>query len=293
MKCRNVLYEELLPGEFEERVKDCPIAYLPLGTLEWHGYHLPLGADGIQARCFFIRLAQRMGGVVLPMLFLGPDERHVVGKEAFFGMDVHSFEEGWAQKLAGSAYWIDNDLFVKVVETILVNLGRAGFKIVVAHGHGPSTQMLSENRRRLENAAGVQLRHLWRKNETDGSGFQVDHAAANETSLILALRPELAHLEEIEEGDIPLGIMGVDPRKGASIQLGEKIVVRNLARMESVLKKMLAKEHDSTNGVSYTHARNLTLKKNIERVIRRIERAKENRNVALNEASAPLGHRRS
>ena len=32
-----VLYEELCPKEFEERITVCPIAYLPLGTLEWHG----------------------------------------------------------------------------------------------------------------------------------------------------------------------------------------------------------------------------------------------------------------
>jgi creatinine amidohydrolase len=275
MTCRNVLYEELLPEEFTERVRECPIAYLPLGTLEWHGRHLPLGADGIQARCFFVRLAQRLGGVVLPMLFIGPDERLVAGNEAFFGMDLHSFEEGWAQKLAGSAYWIGSELFVKVVEAILVNLGRAGFRIVVAHGHGPSTRLLAENRRRLERAAGVRLRNLWRKNETDGFGFQIDHAASNETSLIMALRPELAHMERIEQGDIPLGIMGDDPRKGASLQRGERIVARNLARMESVLKRMVAGEKDRLRDVRYTHVRNLTVKRNAEMVIRGIEKRKE------------------
>jgi len=30
-----VLYEELHPDEFIERINECPIAYLPLGTLEW------------------------------------------------------------------------------------------------------------------------------------------------------------------------------------------------------------------------------------------------------------------
>lgn len=40
-----VLYEELCPAEFQERLQACPVAYLPLGTLEWHGPHLPLGAD--------------------------------------------------------------------------------------------------------------------------------------------------------------------------------------------------------------------------------------------------------
>ena len=42
-----VLYEELCPAEFQDRLQACPVAYLPLGTLEWPGPHLPLGADGI------------------------------------------------------------------------------------------------------------------------------------------------------------------------------------------------------------------------------------------------------
>ena len=35
--------------------------------------HMPLGADGIQSKELFIELAGKMGGVVLPMLFVGPD----------------------------------------------------------------------------------------------------------------------------------------------------------------------------------------------------------------------------
>ena len=65
--------------EFRERLAAAPIAYLPLGTLEWHGEHLPIGADGIQSQGFFCRLAGRAGGIVLPMLFLGPDRAKAEG----------------------------------------------------------------------------------------------------------------------------------------------------------------------------------------------------------------------
>ena len=68
-----VLYTELTPTEFRQRLAQAPIAYLPLGTLEWHGEHLPLGSDGLQSEGFMTRLAERVGGIVLPMLFLGPD----------------------------------------------------------------------------------------------------------------------------------------------------------------------------------------------------------------------------
>ncbi|UCG36946.1 MAG: creatininase family protein, partial [Candidatus Bathyarchaeota archaeon] len=71
---QEVLYERLTPSEFQDRLEKAPIAYLPLGTLEWHGLHLPLGTDSLQSQAFFIKLAQRAGGIVLPPLFLGPDE---------------------------------------------------------------------------------------------------------------------------------------------------------------------------------------------------------------------------
>ena len=67
---KKVLYEELLPEEFVQRMQEMPVAYLPLGTLEWHGPHMPLGADGIQSKELFVRVAEKVGGVVLPILFM-------------------------------------------------------------------------------------------------------------------------------------------------------------------------------------------------------------------------------
>ena len=43
MTIDKVRYAELLPHEFRTRLAQRPVAYLPLGTLEWHGEHLPLG----------------------------------------------------------------------------------------------------------------------------------------------------------------------------------------------------------------------------------------------------------
>ena len=62
---KKVLYEELLPEECVQRIQEMPVAYLPLGTLEWHGPHMPLGADGIQSKELFVRVAEKVGGVVV------------------------------------------------------------------------------------------------------------------------------------------------------------------------------------------------------------------------------------
>ena len=92
--CRNpekVLYQELTPDEFTRRLEKCPVAYLPLGTLEWHSTHLPLGSDGLQSKGFFKKLATEAGGIVMSMLFIGPDGYDtLINGHEYYGMDSAS-----------------------------------------------------------------------------------------------------------------------------------------------------------------------------------------------------------
>ena len=66
-----VRYQYLRPRQIVERRNACPVAYLPIGTLEWHGFHNPLGADTLQAEGFAIACAQRGGGLAFPPLYYG------------------------------------------------------------------------------------------------------------------------------------------------------------------------------------------------------------------------------
>ena len=87
-KQEKVLYEELTPAEFSSKIDKCPVAYLPLGTLEWQGPHLPLGSDAIQSQEFFERLAIKFGGIVLPKLFVDPDGFDtIIDRKEYYGMD--------------------------------------------------------------------------------------------------------------------------------------------------------------------------------------------------------------
>jgi len=187
---QNVLYAELTPQEFRDRLTEAPIAYLPLGTLEWHGEHLPLGSDGLQSYGFFIGLAREVGGIVLPMLFLGPDRVEEVDGKELYGMDTlgRSMPEGRRyknQQLTGSAYWVPEETFRTIIEATLKQLKRAGFKIVVAHGHGPSTSFFRNNTDDFKQKFGLETFVCWGgEYDRQGKGIQVDHAAMNETSLL-------------------------------------------------------------------------------------------------------------
>jgi creatinine amidohydrolase len=59
-----VRYQMLRPAQIVARRKERPVVYIPLGTLEWHGEHNPLGADALQAEGLAILCAQKGGGLV-------------------------------------------------------------------------------------------------------------------------------------------------------------------------------------------------------------------------------------
>jgi len=239
---QKVRYEHLTPAEFEHRLSQAPIAYLPLGTLEWHGLHLPLGADGLQSHGLFCALAQRVGGIVLPMLFLGPDLEKEVDGTAYYGMDFWARPEGEApRQLPGSAYRISDGLYAQLLDGIMAQLARAGFKIVVAHGHGPSMNGFNAARAALQQKYGLTL--MTAQFEDAPIGFQNDHAAANETSITMYYHPDLVNMANLpaDLSVAPEGVAGDDPRIHASAELGRAAEEETLLRMEPLLRSALEK----------------------------------------------------
>ncbi len=219
LEYQKVLYEELTPAEFRMRLADTPVAYLPLGTLEFHGEHLPLGSDGIQPSEFFMEVAAEFGGIVLPPLFLGPDRMDETGGVEYYGKDRGNSPQAAGQQyerqiLTGSAYWIPDSFYISIIENILKQLKRQGFRILVAHGHGPSTNQIIYNIQKWETEFEMKIIHLWGSENDEWDGFMSDHGAMLETSIMMKYRPELVHIENLpEDPDTwPVGIRGYDPR---------------------------------------------------------------------------------
>jgi creatinine amidohydrolase len=241
-----VLFEELTPTEFRLRLAEAPVAYLPLGTIEWHGEHLPLGSDGLQSQGFFEMLAGEAGGIVYPMLFLGPDRREVIDEKEYYGMDYSTEDKASkyhypTQQLDGSSYWIGDENFKMLLESILKQISRSGFKVLVAHGHGPSTNFVIKHRDEWEKQYGLRILHCWGNRDEEGMGIMVDHAAMNETSLVLALRPELVQMELLpaDTSAWPVGVGGRDPRIHASRETGVEILSIQKERMVRMINEAL------------------------------------------------------
>jgi len=185
---------------------------------------------------------------VLPMLSLGPDRVQETDGRELYGMDIcHAKSEGRSyedQQLAGSAYWVPDGTFKAILEAILKQLARAGFRIVVGHGHGPSTTFFRDHAAEWRARFGLDCYVCWGSEyDHEGLGIQVDHAAMNETSLVMALRPDLVQMERLpaDLAEWPLAIGGRDPRVYASPELGHKAIALQTERMAAILREALAR----------------------------------------------------
>jgi creatinine amidohydrolase len=232
-----VHYAELLPREFRSRLARCPVGYLPLGTLEWHGEHCALGTDAQIAGGLFARAARAFGGIVFPPLFVGPD-RAQPGPDGglLVGMDYAETTTP-ARQLDGSCYWVSERAFLLLCESIIGQAKRAGFRALVADGHGPSRWAWGRNVAAWEARYDIHLISVDR--DLPGWRSQIDHAAKNETSLMLALRPDLVDLERLpaDRAIWPQGVGGEDARD-ATADHGRACIEACLALLGSRLQAL-------------------------------------------------------
>lgn len=68
--------ELLRPHQIQEALAQRSLIYLPLGTIEWHCHHLPVGLDALTAHGLCLRAADRTVGLVWPALYYGTGGDH-------------------------------------------------------------------------------------------------------------------------------------------------------------------------------------------------------------------------
>jgi len=80
-------------------------------------------------------------------------------------------------------------------------------------------------------------------NDSSDLCLQCDHAAANETSIMMYLHPELVQIKNLPADTAvwPLGMLGNDPRTHASSRYGSQIINFEVKKMKAVIKAELAK----------------------------------------------------
>jgi len=206
---REVRYELMRPGEILAEMAACPLVYVPLGPLEWHGPHLPLGTDPLIAYAVATRAAQRTGGVVLPPFFWGSERERsrrqledigFHGDEWIIGMDFPAN--------ALKSLYCREEYLALLLRELLELLVRQGYRlIVIVNGHGGRNHMAVLDRLAAELTAQGPARVLnilaWARQGADKPG--IGHGCSDETSVMMALWPESVDLAALPPLSEPLG----------------------------------------------------------------------------------------
>jgi creatinine amidohydrolase/Fe(II)-dependent formamide hydrolase-like protein len=66
-----VRFDRMVAPMVVARRDACSLAYLPVGSLEWHGDHMPFGTDYLTVTHIAEEAARRFGGVVFPPIYYG------------------------------------------------------------------------------------------------------------------------------------------------------------------------------------------------------------------------------
>ena len=186
--------EMLRPEEIRDQMQRCPVVFLPLAPLEWHGPHLPYGADPLIASELALRLADRLGGLVHPCLFLGTERERdpatlrnlgFSGTEWIVGMDFP------ANSLP--SLYLPEEVLAIVVRHQIVLLQKMGFQhVVLVNGHGGRNHVAALKRLGAEISAEgrCDVHYVFTFPDGAGTWSRRHHASTDETAVMLRLHPE-------------------------------------------------------------------------------------------------------
>lgn len=247
------LIGELTSPEISQSLSKSSILCMPIGSIEQHGPHLPLNTDTVLAEAFTQAIIAHWGSKYdlwqLPALTLGLSREHA-----------------WAPGTMS--------LTVETMAALLRNIGseiaRAlpARNLVVVNGHGGNRAMIEALARELSGDFGLNFcaLHLGALiSPPSGATFTEIHGGKDETSVMLALAPDLVRRELIAQGKPPkdaelvralildptmtwpwssddsriatLGVIG--DAQAASAEHGQAIVARVIAAAGGAFERLL------------------------------------------------------
>ena len=199
--------EELTSPQFAKAVElSDGVCIIPIGIIEKHGPHLPLGTDLFESREAATAAAKKEYAVVFPPYFVGQifEAKHQPGTVAY-----------------------SNELMWKMLEETCSELSRNGLKkIVLVNGHGGSTNFLEYFCQSQLASQKDYVVVLFQDGANPDYSKEIEslkkakldgHAGEEETSMISYIRPDLVDVQAItsQSGanqnrlNIPFGYTGI------------------------------------------------------------------------------------
>ena len=159
--------------DFRVALKKIKRAIIPVGSLEQHGAHLPLSTDSIIAEYVARMIAEKVGAFVLPPISYGVSFEH----KPMFNVSLR------------------NSTLTKMICDACLSLAEIRIKeIIILNGHHGNTGALQYIPQELDSkimgAVNIYTIHYWQMMRRE-----FDHAGEVETSLVLAIAPELVRMD--------------------------------------------------------------------------------------------------
>jgi creatinine amidohydrolase len=174
-------WEELTGPDFVQAIKlSQGTCLLPIGILEKHGPHLPIGSDLLNARYVALHAAEQQYAVVFP--------------EYYFGQIAEARQE------PGTVSY-SRDLQLALLQATTDEMGRNGCKkILIVNGHGGNNHLLpyfiqSQLDKRHDYVVYLFDQRVPASGGPKKKTTNDQHAGESETSKLMIVRPDLVHPE--------------------------------------------------------------------------------------------------
>lgn len=190
-KNKSVWYHELSWPEIVEQAKVCDIILLPVGAIEMHGPHCPVGSDSLNSQKMAELVAKKTGVLVAPPIWYGA---HMYMQYGFRGTVP-----------------IRSDVLKQFAKDVITGLVKNGFKkIIILNGHGQQWVYVGAlHELALETKAFIAVATWWeliRKTISEVCETRFVHADETETSVALALYPGLVDMSKANKETAPSAI---------------------------------------------------------------------------------------
>lgn len=187
-KKSTIWYHELSWPEIVKKAKECDIIILPVGSIEMHGPHCPVGSDSLNTQKIAERVAKKTGVLVAPPIWYGA---HMYMQYGFPGTVP-----------------IRSDVLKQFVKDIITGFVKNGFKkIIILNGHGQQWVYIGAlHEIALETKAFVAIATWWELiKDTIEKVCETPfvHADEAETSVALELYPELVDMTKAGKEHAP------------------------------------------------------------------------------------------
>jgi len=242
---------EMTWEEYRDHIRKSVI-FLPVGALEQHGPHLPLNVDIVTPTRMAELAAEELGAMVLPTITYGYKSQPTSGGGPLF---------------PGTTSLNASTLINLVLDILRETYRHGGRRFVVFNGHFENTMFLTEAIDLFTNGAPdarVMLLDWWELisdqmvdelfADVGFPGWDLEHAAVVETSLMQYFAPDLVREDKIIDDQLerkpPYSIFpppdDVIPKSGvlykatfASREKGEKLVKHVVPKIVQVVRQEL------------------------------------------------------